>query len=129
MAWGAPTRASPRRVGALQRVLTRDRAFRRLCDELGSHNHRRRRACLLALPGLDAVDADPDVWRLAADDPDPAVRLALLRTAAALSREPEPLVRYMATDPDRAVQPSAQNWLQAQIGCPPELTVSKRAPR
>jgi HEAT repeat protein len=51
-----------------------------------------------------------DVRRLA-DDPDPDVRLAVLHVADALLADPQPVVRYLAADADRAVRDSAQNWL------------------
>ena len=54
------------------------------------------------------------MWRLA-DDPDPEVRLSLLRSANALLVDPEHLVRYMSTDPDPVVRQSAEEWLSQQL--------------
>jgi HEAT repeat protein len=94
---------------ALERLLAREGAVRRLCAELASSACRRRRASLQALAQLEAVEAGSEVWRLA-DDPDPEVRLSLLRSANALLVDPEPLIRYMSTDPDPLVRESAQEW-------------------
>ena len=98
----------------LERLLTRDGAVRRLCGELASSASRRRQASLQALAQLEVVEAGPEVWRLA-DDPDPEVRLSLLRSADALLVDPEHLVRYMSTDPDPVVRQSAEEWLSQQL--------------
>jgi len=63
-----------------------------------------------ALAHLNAFEASSEVWRLA-DDPEPDVRLALIQAAPVVLPEPEPLLLYMATDPDQAVQDSARNRL------------------
>src|SRR5689334_4360960 len=57
---------------ALERLLAREGAIRRLCRELASDASRRRGASLQALAQLEAVEAASQVWRLA-DDPDPEV--------------------------------------------------------
>src|SRR5690348_5041478 len=59
---------------ALERLLAREGAIRRLCRELATDASRRRRASLQALAQLEAVEAASEVWRLA-DDPDPEIRL------------------------------------------------------
>lgn len=94
---------------ALERLLAREGAVRCLCGELASSASRRRRASLQALAQFEALEAGSEVWRLA-DDPDPEVRLSLLRSANALLVDPEPLVRYMSTDPDPLVREGAQEW-------------------
>jgi hypothetical protein len=63
-----------------------------------------------ALAHLRAFEASSEVWRLA-DDPEPDVRLALIQAASVLMPQPEPLLLYMATDPDRAVKDSARSWI------------------
>ena len=65
---------------------------------------------------LHGREASSEVWRLA-DDPEPDVRLALIQAAPAVATEPEALLLYMTTDPDRSVQDSARNRLQRwQVG-------------
>lgn len=95
---------------ALEQLLTRDGTTRRLCDELADERPERRRAALFALARLRAREAGREVSRLA-DDPDPDVRLALVHSAEALYDEPEPLMRYLAADPDQAVRQAAEMWL------------------
>ncbi len=94
-------------VDSLERLLTREGAVGRLARELVSARPERRRSCVYALAHLSASVASPDVWRLA-DDPEPSVRLAVIWTATAIMAEPEPLLLYMATDPDVAVRESAR---------------------
>jgi len=95
---------------ALEELLTRAGAVRRLCDELASERTERRRASVYALARLGARDAAPALSRLA-DDPDPDVRLALVQTAADLFDDPGPVMRYLATDSDAAVSQGAAMWL------------------
>jgi hypothetical protein len=76
--------------------------------ELTSTRPDRRRWSLYALAHLNAALASSDVWRLA-DDPEPDVRLAVIHTAAVILRDTEPLLLYMATDPDAAVRASARS--------------------
>jgi hypothetical protein len=49
--------------------------------------------------------------RRLADDPEADVRLALIQAALVVLVEPEPLLLYMATDPDGSVRESARNPL------------------
>jgi HEAT repeat protein len=93
-------------VQALQRSLTHAEAVARLVQELTSVRPERRRWSLYALAHLNVKLASSDVWRLA-DDPEPNVRHAVIATAAVLVYEPEPLLLYMATDPDVGVRESA----------------------
>jgi HEAT repeat protein len=95
---------------ALERLLTREGAARRLCDELASERPERRRAALYALARLNARERGPELSRLA-DDPDPDVRLALIHSAEALYEEPGPLMRYLAADSDPGVRQAAEMWL------------------
>jgi HEAT repeat protein len=95
---------------ALEELLTRATAVRRLCDELGSDRPERRRASVYALAHLGAREAAAELaWR--ADDPDPDVRLALVHSAEALFEEPEPLMRYLVSDSDQSVRQGAEMWL------------------
>ena len=95
-------------LGALERLLTREGAVRRLCDELSGERASRRRACLYALARLDAREAARELTRLVTD-PDPEVRLALIHTAALLD-EPERIIRYLSRDTDQAVRNAAEMW-------------------
>ena len=92
---------------ALERLLTREAATRRLCEELSSERPERRRAAVYALERLKARGADAELSRLA-DDPDPSVRMALIHSAEALYDEPEPLLRYLAADSDQSVRDAAE---------------------
>lgn len=96
---------------ALVRPLTRAGAVSRLSRELTSPRPERRRWTLYALAHLNASEASTDAWRLA-DDPEPEVRLALIQAASRVVSDPIPLLSYMATDPDAAVQASAATWLE-----------------
>jgi HEAT repeat protein len=96
---------------ALERSLTRRGAVRRLGEELASPRPPRRRAAVYALARLRSSDASSEVWRLA-DDREPEVRLALIEVAQVVVVEPEPLLRYMATDPDAGVRHSARMRLE-----------------
>lgn len=96
---------------ALERALTRTGAVSWLSRELASARPERRRWSLYALAHLNAREASTDVWRLA-DDPEPEVRLALIQAASRVVSDPIPLLCYMATDPDLAVQASAATWLE-----------------
>jgi HEAT repeat protein len=95
---------------ALERSLTRAGAVARLSRELISSRPQRRRWSVYGLAHLRAFEASSEVWRLA-DDPEPDVRLALIQAASVLMPQPEPLLLYMATDPDRAVKDSARSWI------------------
>jgi len=95
---------------ALEELLTRATAVTRLCDELGSDRPKRRRATVYALAHLKAREAAAELARCA-DDPDPDVRLALIHGAEALFEQPEPLMRYLASDADPAVRQGAEMWL------------------
>ena len=97
-------------VHALEALLSRDGAMRRLCAELASGRAERRRASLYALARMQAREAASEVSR-AAGDPDPEVRLALIHTAGALFDDPGPLVRYLSEDRDQAVRDAAEGWL------------------
>ena len=90
----------------LEQALGRPGAIERLIAELASRRPERRRAAVFALGRARALEASCDVWRLA-DDPDLDVRLALILVAADVLPDPEPLLRYMATDPNSAVRHSA----------------------
>ena len=98
-------------VHALERSLTRAGAVSRLTRELAAREPQRRRWTVYALAHLKASDAACDVWRLA-DDPEPDVRLALIQACSVVLADPEPLLLYMATDPDHSVQSSARNRLE-----------------
>ncbi len=101
---------------ALERSLTRRGAVARLSRELASARPLRRRCSVYALAHLHGREASSEVWRLA-DDPEPDVRLALIQAAPAVASDPEALLLYMTTDPDRSVQDSARNRLQRwQVG-------------
>ncbi len=100
---------------ALEQLLRRDGAVRRLCDELGSVRPERRRASLYALAHLGTPDASEQVRRLAAD-PDPDVRLALLQTADALMPDPEGLIHDLTSDPDGAIRDGAELRLLRGFG-------------
>lgn len=100
---------------ALERSLTRAVAAARLSRELASPRPQRRRWSVYALARLHARKAAADVWRLA-DDPEPDVRFALIQSAPVLLPEPEPLLLYMATDPDGAVRDGARNRLKRWRG-------------
>jgi len=95
---------------ALERLLRREGAARRLCDELVCERPERRRAAVYALARLNTRDRGPELSRLA-DDPDPDVRLALIHSAEALHDEPELLMRYLAADSDPGVRQAAEMWL------------------
>jgi len=95
---------------ALERLLRREGAARRLCDELVCERPERRRAAVYALARLNPRDRGPELSRLA-DDPDPDVRLALIHSAEALHDEPELLMRYLAADSDPGVRQAAEMWL------------------
>lgn len=95
---------------ALERLLRSEGTARRLCDELAGERPERRRAAVYALARLKARAVEREVSRLA-DDPDPGVRLALINSADALYENPEPLMRYLATDADQAVGEAAAMWL------------------
>ncbi len=95
---------------ALERLLRREGAARRLCDELVCERPERRRAAVYALARLNSRERGPELSRLA-DDPDPDVRLALIHSAEALYDEPEPLMRYLAADSDPGVRQAAEMWL------------------
>lgn len=95
---------------ALERLLTRAGAIRRLRRELQSPQPLRRRAGLYALARLNADGADLDLQRLVGDI-DPDVRLALVHTADALMRDPTSLTRRLAADPDFTVRHAAEMWL------------------
>jgi len=95
---------------ALEELLTRATAVRRLCDELGSDRAKRRRATVYALAHLKAREAAIELARCA-EDPDPDVRLALVHSADALFEKPESLMRYLASDSDQAVRQGAEMWL------------------
>jgi HEAT repeat protein len=95
---------------ALQDLLTHDGAVERLCAELTNQRAQRRRAGVYALAQLHARIAPRELSRLA-DDRDPDVRLALLHSADELLAEPEPVIRYLASDSDRAVSQAAEMWL------------------
>jgi HEAT repeat protein len=95
-------------VHSLERSLARAGAVARPLGELTSTRPDRRRWSLYALAHLNAALASSDVWRLA-DDPEPDVRLAVIHTAAVILRDTEPLLLYMATDPDTAVRASARS--------------------
>jgi HEAT repeat protein len=95
---------------ALEQLLTHGGAITRLQHELVSARPERRRATVYALAHLKGLEAASELWRLA-DDPDVPTRLALLQTAEALQPDPEPLLRYLATDPDSTVRLSAENRL------------------
>jgi HEAT repeat protein len=95
---------------ALERLLRREGAARRLCDELVCERPGRRRAAVYALARLNAPERGPELQRLA-DDPDPDIRLALIHSAEALYDEPEHLMRYLAADPDPGVRQAAEMWL------------------
>ena len=95
---------------ALERLLRRDGAARRLCDELVCERPERRRAAVYALARLNTRERGPELSRLA-DDPDPDVRLALIHSAEALYDEPQPLMRYLAADSDPGVRQAAEMWL------------------
>jgi HEAT repeat protein len=95
---------------ALAELLTRAAAVRRLCDELGSDRAMRRRATVYALAHLKAREAATELARCA-DDPDPDVRLALVHSAEDLCEQPEPLMRYLASDSDETVRQGAEMWL------------------
>lgn len=98
---------------ALERSLTRAGAVARLSGELASARPQRRRWSVYALAHLRGLEASSELWRLA-DDLEPDVRLALIHASSAVLPEPEPLMLYMATDPDVAVRDSAKNWLARQ---------------
>lgn len=101
---------------ALEELLTREKAQRRLTDELTNDRPERRRASVYALAHLGARNATPEVSRLL-DDPDPDVRLALVHSAQALFEPSDPLMRYLADDSDRAVSQAAQmRLLRANSG-------------
>lgn len=95
---------------SLEKLLTREGAMNRLCDELSDARPTRRRASVYALAHLRAREVAPEVSRLL-DDPDPDVRLALLHSAPALFEAADALVRYLAKDPDQAVSQAAEMWL------------------
>lgn len=95
---------------SLEQRLTRAGVIAKIVDQLTSARPERRRFGVYALARLRAADLGSAVWRLA-DDPDLYVRLALIETAATLVAEPEPLLRYMATDPATPVRTSAENFL------------------
>jgi HEAT repeat protein len=95
---------------ALEELLTRDGAVRRLCDELAGRRAERRRASVYALARLEAREAAREVSRTARDR-DPEVRLALIHTAGALFDDPAPLMRYLSADRDEAVRDAAEGWL------------------
>ena len=95
---------------ALERLVMRGGAVRRLGHELRSDRPQRRRASLYALAHLEAVEVACEVSRLA-NDPDPDVRLALVHSASSLLPSPDALVKYLAGDDDAAVRASAENWL------------------
>lgn len=97
-------------VQSLERSLTRAGAVARLTQELTSPDPQRRRWSLYALAHLKAALASSDVWRLA-DDPEPDVRLAVIHGAVVILDDSEPLLLYMATDPDGAVRAGAGSWL------------------
>jgi HEAT repeat protein len=94
----------------LEEVLTRADAIERLSGELMSERAERRRASLYGLLHLRAREAGESVRRLV-EDPDPDVRLALVRAADALLAEPEAVVRELAADSDQVVRHSAEIWL------------------
>lgn len=100
---------------ALEELLTRDGAARRLRDELARERPERRRAAVYALARLSARQTGPELSRMA-DDPDPDVRLALIHSAEALFTEPEPLMRYLAADSDPGVRHAAEMWLVRAAG-------------
>jgi len=95
---------------ALEEILTRATAVRRLCAELASERAERRRVTVYALAHLSAREAAHDLARLA-DDPDPDVRLALIASAEVLFDEPGALMRYLRSDADPAVRQAAGMWL------------------
>lgn len=95
---------------SLERRLTREGAITKLVDQLTSARPERRRFSVYALARLRAANLQIAVWRLA-DDPDLDVRFALIEAAPKLVAEPEPLLRYMATDPASRVRASAENRL------------------
>ncbi len=95
---------------ALERLLRRDGAASRLCEELVCERPERRRAAVYALARLNTRERVPELSRLA-DDPDPDVRLALIHSAEALYDEPQPLMRYLAADSDPGVRQAAEMWL------------------
>ena len=80
---------------ALEQLLSRPGAARRLSDELACDRPERRRAALYALARLSAREMGAKLSRMA-DDPDPDVRLALIHSAQALYEKPEPLMRHLA---------------------------------
>jgi HEAT repeat protein len=96
---------------ALERVLGRAETITCLCRQLSSKRPQRRRATVYALAHLEALESARKVWRLG-DDPDSDVRLALLHSARSLVPEPEPLARYLATDPNPVVRHAAEVALQ-----------------
>ncbi len=95
---------------ALEDLLTRVGAVRRLCDELASERTDRRRASVYALAHLGTRDSSPALSRLA-HDPEPDVRLALVQSAAALFEDPGRLMRYLSSDADAEVRQAAEMWL------------------
>ena len=95
---------------ALEQLLSRGGAARRLSDEFACERPERRRAAVYALARLNARELGPELSGLA-DDPDPDVRLALVHSAEVLYEQPEPLMRYLATDSDRVVREAAEMWL------------------
>lgn len=97
-------------VHSLERSLTHAGAVARLTEELTSPDPQRRRWSVYALAHLKAALASSDVWRLA-DDPEPDVRLAVIQGAAVILDDSEPLLLYMATDPDASVRAGAGTWL------------------
>jgi HEAT repeat protein len=96
---------------ALQQLLTRSGAVRRLCRELTSSRPTRRRAAIYALAHLPEPRQASEVVARLADDPDADVRLALIHTATELHLDPRPLIRSLSEDPDPAVSQAAELWL------------------
>ena len=94
-------------IRSLQHALTHSGAVTRLAQQLASARPERRRWSLHAVAHLNVELESSDVWRLA-DDPEPEVRHAVICTAMVLLRDPEPLLLYMATDPDVGVRESAR---------------------
>jgi HEAT repeat protein len=107
-------------VRSLARLITPSGAMERLGAELRSPSAARRRVVVYALArmvaaGESEVPLMVDLARLV-EDPDPDVRLAVIQTAE-LHRDPRPMVRYLAGDPDPTVQHAAQMWLARNSAC------------